>query len=209
VNGIDPLDVLRILKRCRYFRFVLVELAFDFSLDSGIDRKFVRRHARFGKSRRCFDRGGPEQLRFGSRKSGKLVRCYSKLELEAYRVELELHPQLLAKHKHSKAEKNYQFIDVPNQILPVDIKKHFRFVRVDWEALKGYLLRRHGSRGMTIWHGARAKARISLRRVTRFLRRKGVTNVHRFLMPMSINKSVDEALTSWLLDFREAWNRLM
>jgi hypothetical protein len=208
-QGIVPSDVLRILKRCRYFRFLLVELAFDFSPASGVDQAFVRRHGKFGKSRRRFDRGGPEQLRYGSRSSGKLIRAYQKQEVNAFRVEVEFHSRLLAKHKHPKAEKNYRFIDVPSQLLPIDLRKHFRFVRVDWKALKRYLARRDGPQGMAIWRRARAKAQISLRSVTQFLRRKGVINVHRFLKPLSINRMIDEALTTWLLDFRDAWNKLI
>ncbi len=208
-NGIAPLDILRILKRCRYFRFVLVELAFDFSPDSGVDRQFVRRHGKFGKSRRCFDRGGREQLRYGSRKSGKLIRCYPKEEVNAFRVELEFHSRLLAKHKHPKAEKNYQFIDVPNEILPWDLERHFRLVRINWRALEACLLRRFGSRGEKILRAARRKAQISLRSVTRFLRRKGIANMHRFLRPMKINRSIDQALATWFLHFGDSWNKLL
>jgi hypothetical protein len=164
---------------------------------------------RVGKSRRRFDRGGAQQLRYGSRKSGKLVRCYWKKEVEAFRVELEFHSRLLARHKRPKAEKNYQFIDVPNEILPVDLEKHFRFVRISWRALESYLVRRYGSRGRAILCDARIKAQTSLRSVTRFLRRNGVTNVHRFLKPMSINRSIDEALTTWFLDFHAAWSKLL
>jgi hypothetical protein len=208
-NGIAPLDILRILKRCRYFRFALLELAFDFSPRSSVNRRFVRQHGKFGKSRRCFDRGGEEQLRFGSRKSGKLIRCYMKEEVQAFRVELEFHSRLFAKRNHPKAEKNYKFIDVPNRILPVDIDKHFRFVRIRWGALESHLLRRFGTRGPTILDIARAKAEKSLGSLTAFLRSEGVNNVHRFLAPMSINRSVDQALTTWLLDFRDAWQRLL
>ena len=208
-GGIEPADVLPVLKRCRYFRFLVVEVAFDFSSRTGVDRAFVRRHGRFGKSRRRFDRGGPEELRYGSRKSGKLIRAYWKEEVEAFRVEVEFHSRLLAKGRHPKAEKNYQLIDAPSKILPLEVEKHFRFVRIRWRALEGYLSHRYGSQGRTILSSARAKARISLQSVTRFLKRKGVTNVHRFLTPLSINRSVDEAFANWLLDFREAWNLLI
>jgi hypothetical protein len=207
-KGIDAIDVLRILKRCKYFRFILAELAFDFSPTSGVDRRFVRQHAKFGKSRRCFDRGGPEQLRYGSRKSGKLVRCYWKEEVKAYRVELEFHSRLRAKRKRPQAEKNYQFIDVPSEILPQDLGKHFRFVRIDWLSLERYIDRRFGQQGGTILQRARREARVSLSAVNRFLRKTGVNNVHRFLTPMKINKTIDEALTTWSLNFRDQWNTI-
>jgi hypothetical protein len=102
-KGIAPSEAVSILKRCRFAWLVLVELALDFSPSSGIDRAFVRRHAVFGKSQRRTDRGGPQQLRYGTRKSGKLVRCYWKKEVQAFRVELELHSRLLNKGRKKQA----------------------------------------------------------------------------------------------------------
>jgi hypothetical protein len=205
---IYPIDVIRILKPCRYFQFIVVELAFDFSSASGVDHRFVRQHAKFGKSQRRFDRGGPEQLRYGARKSGKLVRCYWKEEVNAYRVELEFHSRLLTQCRHPNAEENYQFIDVPGELLPHDLEKHFLFVRIDWLSLARYIERRFGQQSDTILHRARRKARVSLSAVSRFLRKTGVNNVHRFLTPMKINKSIDEALTTWSLHFRDQWDRI-
>src|SRR5260370_378937 len=60
------------------------------------------RPARFGKSRRRTNRGGPGTLRFGSRGSSKLIRCYWKEEIGRYRVELELHATLLKKFSIQK-----------------------------------------------------------------------------------------------------------
>lgn len=88
-------DVLPILKRCRFASSILVELALDFDESSNVDSRFVKRHAKFGKSRRRMDRGGPGQLRYGGRKSSKLVRCYYKPEVRAYRVELEFHSRFI------------------------------------------------------------------------------------------------------------------
>jgi hypothetical protein len=44
-------DVARILKHCRHYRFLTVEIAIDFSPSAGITRQFIREHAVFGKSR--------------------------------------------------------------------------------------------------------------------------------------------------------------
>jgi hypothetical protein len=207
-TGIPPTDVLRILKRCEYFRFLLVELAFDFSPGSGINRTFVKRHGQFGKSRRRFDRGGPGQVRYGSRKSGKLVRSYWKKEVNAFRIEIELHSRLLSKGKHKK-EQNYNLLEVPGRILPSGVRNHVRFVHFRWKALKRHLTSRFGPQGMEIYERARAKASVSLRSATRFLRRQRVNNVHRFLAPMLINKAIDEALTNWEIDFHNHWNRII
>jgi hypothetical protein len=38
------------------------------------------------------------RLRYGGRKSAKLVRCYRKKSKNAYRVEVELHSSLLNQH---------------------------------------------------------------------------------------------------------------
>src|SRR5207302_1714032 len=118
------------------------------------------------------------------------------------------HSRLHAKRKHPKAEKNYQFIDVPSEILPRHLEKHFRFVRINWLSLERYLGRRFGQQGPTILQTARRKARVSLSAVSRFLRKTRVNNVHRSLMPMKINKSIDEALTTWSMNFRDQWNRM-
>jgi hypothetical protein len=207
-TGIRPIDVLRILKRCNFFRFLLVELAFDFDPALGINRTFVKRHGHFGKSRRRTDLGGPGQLRYGARKSGKLIRCYWKQQVNAFRVELELHSRLLSKGRRKK-EQNFNFRNVPDRILPSVCPDHIQFVRFRWEALAKYLTRRFGQQGMDILEQARAKARVSLRSATRFLRRKRVNNVHRFLVPMRINKAIRAALTKWEIDFHNDWNKLL
>jgi hypothetical protein len=147
-------------------------------------------------------------VRYGSRKSGKLIRCYWKQQLNAFRVELELHSRLLSKGRLKK-EQNFNFKDVPNRILPNVFPDHIQFVRFRWEALEKYLTRRFGQQGMNILEQARAKARVSLRSATRFLRRKQVNNVHRFLVPMRINKAIDAALTKWEIDFHDDWNKLL
>jgi hypothetical protein len=203
------MDVLRILKDCKYFRFLLVELALDFKPESGVNRTFVKKHGLFGKSRRRLDRGGPGQLRYGSRKSGKLIRCYWKEQVKAFRVELELHSRLLGKARNPREDKNYNYAQVPNKILPHHCRKHVRFVRVRWQALQRYLERRSGQDSAAVLQQARAKACVSLQSVTAFLRRKQVNNVHRFLAPMRINEAIGAALTKWEMDFHDDWNKLL
>jgi hypothetical protein len=207
-TGITPTDILRIVKRCKFFRFLLVELAFDFDSALGINRTFVKRHGLFGKSRRRTDLGGPGQLRYGARKSGKLIRCYWKPQVNGFRVELELHSRLLSKGRLKK-EQNFNFKDVPNRILPDVFPDHIQFVRFCWEALAKYLTRRFGQQGEEILEQARAEALVSLSSATQFLRRKRVNNVHRFFVPMRINKAIDAALTKWQVDFHEDWNKLL
>jgi predicted amidophosphoribosyltransferase len=139
-----------------------------------------------------------------------LVRCYWKKRVGAYRVELELHGQLLNKSRRGK-EPNYKFDEAPDMILPSGVHRHVRFVQVRWRALERHLVRRFGRRnGIAILEQARVKADVSLQAVTRFLRRQGVNNAHRFLAPMRrINKVVEHALLKWQMDFRDQWNRML
>jgi hypothetical protein len=185
-----------VLKHCRFYRFVLAELAIDFGPRSDVDGAFVRRHALFGKSRRRTDRGGPGQLRYGSRKSGKLVRCYWKSQVNAFRVELEIHSQLLKRHRIEVAEDLAGVIDV---IRP----KHLRFVRLDWKRLEAHLERRFSPKHQWRIRKARALASRSLQKTFRFLRGQGVHNVHRFTREMRINRAVENALFRWSEDFRK------
>src|ERR1700730_9386541 len=97
-TGLTPEEVNKFIKHCRQYRLVLIELALDFAPASHVDEVYVMQHGIFGKSRSRPDLGGPGQLRHGSRRSGKLVRCYWKDQVGAYRVELELHSGLLRKH---------------------------------------------------------------------------------------------------------------
>src|SRR4029077_342983 len=106
----------------------------------------------------------PDRLRYGARQAGKLIRCYWKDEVDAFRVELELHsgwPGLpetdCLLHETSLLEKD------------------FRFVYVRWRALDSYLASRGTRRGKQI----AAEARLhygSIHDLLRYLRSVGVKN---------------------------------
>jgi hypothetical protein len=51
-NGLSYEEVEKILKHCHRYRFLVVEVAVDFSPSVGVNRRFIRQHAVFGKSRR-------------------------------------------------------------------------------------------------------------------------------------------------------------
>ena len=102
------------------------------------------------------------------------MRCYEKKEVDSYRVELELHSQLLRREKISTLDDFEGLIDA---IYP----KHFQFVDVAWDRLKRHLRgKRHGR---TLIVGAEHRA-ASLSRLRHYLRRHGITNFHRFLVPL-------------------------
>jgi hypothetical protein len=94
-------------------------------------------------------------------------------------------------------------------MLPHHVRNHVRFVRLQWSALEPYLRRRFDLLGAEILEEAHRRARISLRSVSRFLRRNGVHNVHRFLAPMRINQIVDDAISEWEMDFHAHWTKIL
>jgi hypothetical protein len=134
------------------------------------------------------------KLRYGSRKASKLVRCYYKDKLGVYRVEVELHASLLRQNDISTLD---DFIYLPDVICP----RHLLFVDVDWKRL-GQYLSNNLDEGQQISVEARRSA-ASLRRVRRYLKKKGVVNFHRFLVPMPVNEEVGRALKRWAHHFKK------
>jgi hypothetical protein len=201
-KGVTGSQFAAVLKRCRFEWVFLVELAIDFAPGMGVDRQFVRRHALFGKSRRDAERGGPGQLRYGGRHSGKLVRCYFKESVGAYRVELELHPRVL---RPRDACRGASVSDFAYSLCP----KHLRFVDFQWTTLKSHLRSKFGERAGEILAGTRERSRVSIRAALRYLRKVGVHNPHRFLRRLAINKQIQTALSRWATTFYGDLNQTM
>jgi len=133
---------------------------------------------------------------YGSRKSAKLIRFYEKEGLNVFRVEGEFHSGFL---RCNRIEDEQDLVDVARAFYPA----HIRFVEMDWRRLARYLEKKHGKEeGERILRGAQKRS-ASIRRVTRYLRRKSVTNVHRFYMPLEINKDVERALEDWAARFED------
>jgi len=193
-TGITPDQIQSVLTPCRNHKLSLVEIAFDFIPESGVDRTFVLQHGKFGKSRRRLDRGGEGQIRYGGRGCPKLVRCYWKKELDRYRVELEVHPALLRKCSVSKVT---DFGTLCSNLL----RSHIRFVGIRRRKLDACLANKFGSNGRALLDGARERAAVSLRRALRFLSRNGVANPHRFLYGLRINDEIKLALRAWHAHF--------
>src|SRR5437763_1287507 len=102
----------------------------------------------------------------GSRKSGKFVRCYPKTQLGVFRVELQFQSPLLHNNCISTIDDLQQ---LPDLVQP----KHLQFVDVNWSQLEKYLRRRFHRDASRILTGARKRA-TSLKRLRRYLRRKGI-----------------------------------
>jgi hypothetical protein len=203
LRGITAHEAWSFCKHFRFFKLLLFELALDFSLDSGIDAAFVQQHALFGKSRFRPDRGGAGQLRFGSRFSGKLIRCYQKESVSAYRVEIELHSSLLPRPRRNNLREVIdmrwpELADAAFSILP----GHCRFVKLRFQALGRHLRQRFGERGDVLLEHTRALSTHSLHSALAYLRRKGIHNPHRFLQPLTrINAAIERAIDDWATDF--------
>jgi len=133
---------------------------------------------------------------YGSRKSGKLIRFYEKKELNVFRIEGEFHSSLLRRHR---IDDEQDLVDVTRAFYPA----HLRFVEMDWQKLARYLKKKKGNEAEErILRRAQQRA-ASIRRVTRYLRRKGVTNVHRFYRSLAINKDIERALEDWATQFED------
>lgn len=190
-TGITPKELWCVCAQCHPRKPSLVELAFDFNLKVGADRRYVLRYGVFGKTRRRVDRGGPEHLRYGSRSSPKLVRCYRKSNIDADRIELEIHSALLRKMEVAKVHDLHL---IASKLFP----RHIRIVGVRWRELEAHLLRRFGNSGTTVLaETRRIRDEVSLRDAMRLLSGKGVVNPHRFLRPLRVNEQIKAALRVW------------
>jgi hypothetical protein len=138
-------------------------------------------------------------LRYGGRKSAKLARCYWKDETNQFRVEMESHPGVLDQLGIQSVR------DLP-KVARAIYPKHLRFADIDWEKLRVYLAKREGKNGEAIFEGAFKRAK-SMRRVTQYLRRQRIPNVHRFLMPLAINEKVKHGLEMWARQFEKEWEQ--
>jgi hypothetical protein len=194
-KGLFHGDIAQILGFCRFSRFLLVEVAVDFDPVVGVNRRFIVKHARFGKSRRRGANNKRRALHCGCRKGAKLVRSYHKDELGVFRVEVELHGSLLRRNGISTLD---DFIYLPDVICP----KHLQFVDVDRQKLRRYLDETLGDAGNRVAAGASMRI-ASLRRTRHYLGRKGVANIHRFLVPLALNDEVRRALDRWARQFKE------
>jgi len=134
-------------------------------------------------------------LYYGGRKTDKLVRCYQKDRLRVFRVEVELHANPLQRNGISTLD---DFIHLPDLIYP----KHLRFVVLNWKRLEQYLTKNLGAESDRVIAEARRHV-ASLHRLRRYFRKKGVVNVHRFFVPLTLNDEVSRALNRWARHFKK------
>jgi hypothetical protein len=194
-DGITPDQVESVIVQCSSHKLTLAEFAVDFAEGGIVDRDFVLRHGKFGKTQRRKDRGGSGNLRYGSRQSPKLVRAYRKETLGCFRVELEIHSALLRKYRTSSG---FELGRLAQKLVPA----HIQFVGFRWEELQAYLVKKFGQQeGDKIFGEARKRADSSLQAATRFLSGRGVPNVHRFVSPLRLNLRLQKAIKCWAKTF--------
>lgn len=104
-----------------------------------------------------------------------------------------LHSGLLLRHRIAGLQDLARLPDVV-------CHKHLQFVDFDWIKLVDYLRNKMGRRCEGVIAGARRR-NVSILRLQQYLRRKGVFNTHRFLVPRAINDDVRRALNRWTRKF--------
>ena len=147
----------------------------------------VRRHAIFGKSRLCKSQDFVGSIRYGSRRSDKLVRCYRKEAVGCFRVELEIHSGLLRRFGIAKLA---DVCKIPQLLYPA----HIRFVQVNWPALERHLEKLNVGTHENILKLAISRA-ASIHGLMDFLRGTvGIKNAHRFLVPQDTNAHIERSM---------------
>jgi hypothetical protein len=193
-RGIRRQEVDAILPALASPRLILAEIAVDFVATSGVTRRFVLSHGRFGKSQVRTSSRYPENLWFGSRRSAKFVRGYPKPEVADFRVEVELHGAFLRKYEIKTIA---EFHKLPRILFPL----HIFFVRIDEESFDRFASK-HLRFADTIRRVVTTNSR-SLGHSLRVLRAEfGLQNLQRHLTPMPINEEVLRALQVWAQKWR-------
>ena len=173
-------------------RLLLLELAHDFSPEVGVDVRFVRAHGVFGKSK-LVKTVYKNTIRYGTRRSTKLVRAYFKPEVRSFRLEIEVHSSWLRRHQVLTLK---DLRRLPTLLHP----SHVKFVRIDWQRLRCHL-RRRGLPARIILQQARARSK-SIYAVIDYLRRQvGLVNTDRFLRLIPQDREIYSALMRWALQW--------
>jgi hypothetical protein len=202
-QGLRFADVCAVLELLPDVRVGLVELAWDFSPDSGVDGAFIRKHALFGKSRRRRVAEIRGYDSWGSRRGRqKFVHSYDKPEVRAQRLEIQVLAGLLEKLGVSDIF-DFQHL---TKLLP----DHVVFAKFDEQSVIARLRNNGFSATGTIHllqklddHSDDLYAQCNV--LHRFAR---MTNIRRAMLPLLENKLLEEALRDWLTKWPAAPARL-
>jgi hypothetical protein len=158
-----------------------------------LNANFIRQHALCGKSRMRRTKKFPTAVWFGAPKSEQFTRCYPKMSIRRFRVELQFNRGAIEK---------YGLDDLKAWTsLPHIMSRHIGFYRVKWIQLTAHIVR-HFRYANDILREAHYREK-NLFELMRFLRQIKVSNPTRFLVPMPENGEIAKALKQW----RRRWMR--
>jgi hypothetical protein len=188
-TGLKYGDFRLILELLPGVELKVLEVAWDFPSDCVVDLDYVRRFGLFGST--WMEPGSnPYHDKWGGVGS-KIVRAYLKWETFQFRIELELHVQLLRKLGISDV---FDFRKLVAALVP----DHIDFSQLD-ETKLARALHRSGlslAERLSVLKRAEQKAQVSLWSAKRYLTEKAhLKNTDRLLVPVpEMNRAVREAL---------------
>jgi hypothetical protein len=187
-------DLNAILQLLPNFKFVVIEVAFDFPVTSIVDVRFVEEHALFGRSWPRFVGINPLHDSWGTRKAAKFVRSYARFATDFHRIELELHSRFLRQHRIDDIQ------DFP-RLVALLVPNHIQFARLDQRRLIEQLRRKGlGSRErQNVVEQLQDREEDCLCNLLKYLRRRvQLKNVRRLLNPVDeITRVIREAIDKW------------
>lgn len=187
-TGLLPSEVFGVLEVMPITRMLMLELAFDFSIATGVNSDFVLGWTLFGKSQRDLSMQNAWGDWWGTRKSGKRVKSYFKHQVWGQRVEFRMRRKFLALHGIRDVFDFWKF----RALLP---ERHFLFATIDEQKLIVQLRRtRRAVETLRILRELNARDR-DLTAQMNFLRRDvRLKNTRRLLIPHPLNRVVQRAL---------------
>jgi len=190
-RGLQSSDLLGAFELLNDGYVSLLELAFDFPEQAGLNIGFAMAHVLFGKSRWTARKANT--VWFGTRRSTKFIRAYQKIKLGIFRIELEFHASWL---RHHGIRDCFDFFKIPDLVL----RRHIFFVRLDWRAVVNKIRQSVPNSRLALrnleWE------RHVLHATLRYLRRElRLTNTHRFLLPNELNDVAARALKLWAAEW--------
>lgn len=193
VKGLLAGDVLQILEVLPFTYILMLELALDFPLASGVSRDYILRHGVFGKARRDVSLRNAVVDCWGARRARKRTKSYEKWEIAAQRVEWKLLKDFLDTHGIRDVFDFCRFAE----LLP---DRHIFFGELSEERLVNRLRKNLDfSNRQTLGVLKNVREREDdLHAVLDYLRRDvGLKNVRRLLIELPENQFVGEALREW------------
>jgi hypothetical protein len=197
-TGMQRSELEEVLSILPNSRFLKLEIAHDFCVDSVVNESFARKHLMIGKSQRRPEH--PNRIEFGSRKSPVFARGYWKKEIQSFRIEIEYHREWLKKHGIKSTS---DFLKLPD----LTARQHIAFFKIDSLKLSAALDRLGIPVAPTL---KKIIARDDdLHAALRYLRRSvGLANTLRILTPLATNGRIERALRLWAKEWdRRAYSK--